>query len=108
MLIEADQVLRELWQNVVCPETVLLECQHAHAPDKLRLWAAHPPAWLHVVADAGEAVAGLRHLDPGERAAIQTACSLGAKVVLMDEKNGRRAAESLGLVAVGVVGILIE
>ncbi len=54
-----------------------------------------------MLADVADSVPGLLHLDPGERAAIQTAHSLGARIVLMDEKKGRLAAESLGLVAVG-------
>lgn len=106
VLLGADHLLAELYRNVICPETVLQECCHPHAPEKLRRWAAHPPEWLHVLADVADAVPGLRHLDPGERAAIQTAHSLGARIVLMDEKKGRQAAESLGLVAVGVIGII--
>jgi hypothetical protein len=55
---------------------------------------------------SGLALPGLLHLDPGERAAIQTAHSLGARIVQMDEKSGQLAVETLGLVAVGVIGIL--
>jgi predicted nucleic acid-binding protein len=106
VLLEVDHLLADLYRNVICPETVLQECRHPHAPEKLRQWAAHPPEWLHVLADVAEAVPGLLHLDPGERAAIQTAHSLGARIVLMDEKKGRLVAESLGLVAVGVIGII--
>jgi predicted nucleic acid-binding protein len=106
VLLEVDHLLADLYRNVICPETVLQECRHPHAPEKLRQWAAHPPEWLHVLADVAEAVPGLLHLDPGERAAIQTAHSLGARIVLMDEKKGRLVVESLGLVAVGVIGII--
>ena len=106
VLLGADHLLTGLYQNVICPATVLQECRHPHAPEKLRQWATHPPEWLHVLADVADAVPGLLHLDPGERAAIQTAYSLGARIVLMDEKKGRLAAESLGLVAVGVIGII--
>jgi len=106
VLLGADYLLAGLYQNVICPETVLKECCHPHAPEKLRQWAAYPPEWPNVLADVADAVPGLLHLDPGERAAIQTAHSLGARIVLMDEKKGRLAAESLGLVAVGVIGIV--
>ena len=106
VLLGEDHLLADLYQNVICPETLLRECRHPHAPEKLRQWAANTPQWLHVLADVADAVSGLLHLDPGERAAIQTAHSLGAKIVLMDEKKGRLAAESLGLVAVGVIGII--
>jgi predicted nucleic acid-binding protein len=106
VLLGADHLLPGLYQNVICPETVLQECCHPQAPEKLRQWAAHPPDWLHVLADSADALPGLLQLDPGERAAIQTAHALGARIVLMDEKKGRLAAESLGLVAVGVIGII--
>jgi hypothetical protein len=106
VLLGEDHLLADLYQNVICPETVLRECRHPHAPGKLRHWAAQPPDWLHVLTDAADMLPGLLHLDPGERAAIQTAHSLGARIVLMDEKKGRLAVESLGLVAVGVIGIL--
>jgi uncharacterized protein len=106
VLLGADHLLTRLYQNVICPETVLQECRHPHAPEKLRQWAEHPPEWLHVLSDVADVVPGLLHLDPGERAAIQTAHALGARIVLMDERKGRLAAESLGLLAVGVIGII--
>ena len=71
VLLGTDHLLAGLYQNVICPETVLLECRHPHAPEKLRQCAAHPPEWLHVLTDVAVAVPGLLHLDPGERAAIR-------------------------------------
>jgi predicted nucleic acid-binding protein len=108
VLMDAEPLLQKLYQQVVCPETVHRECCHPHAPEKLRRWVSNPPDWLHVISDAASCLPGLEHLDPGERAAIQTARSLGAQRVLMDEKKGRLAAEALGLVAVGVIGVIIE
>jgi len=47
-------------------------------------------------------------LDHGEAESIALAKELNAALILMDEKEGRRAAERLGLHVVGTVGILLE
>lgn len=49
-----------------------------------------------------------RDLDRGEAETIALAMEMGADLVLLDEKPGRRAAERLGLRVSGVVGILLE
>ena len=49
-----------------------------------------------------------RDLDRGEAESITLALELGADLVLLDEREGRRAATRLGLRVVGVVGILLE
>ena len=50
----------------------------------------------------------LRDLEQGEAESIALALEIAADLLLMDEKEGRRAAERHGLNVVGVVGILIE
>ena len=47
-------------------------------------------------------------LDHGEAESIALAKELNAALILMDEKEGRRAAERLGLHVVGTVGVLLE
>lgn len=47
-------------------------------------------------------------LDPGEAETIALAVACQPPLVLMDEKEGRRAARRFGLKTVGVVGVLIE
>ncbi len=49
-----------------------------------------------------------RDLDRGESETLALASELGADLVLMDERDGRRFAQRLGLRTVGVVGILLE
>ena len=49
-----------------------------------------------------------RDLDRGEAETIALALELGADLVLLDEKEGRHAAQRLGLHIVGVVGVLLE
>lgn len=47
-------------------------------------------------------------LDEGEAHAITLATELSAKLVLIDERKGWRAAQSLRLQPVGLLGVLIE
>lgn len=47
-------------------------------------------------------------LDSGEAETIALALELGAGIVLMDEKNGRKVAKRFNLRTVGILGVLIE
>jgi uncharacterized protein len=49
-----------------------------------------------------------RDLDRGESESIVLAEELGADMILLDEKEGRHAAQRLGLKVVGVMGVLLE
>ena len=49
-----------------------------------------------------------RDLDRGEAETIALALQLGANLTLLDEKEGRHAAERHGLRVVGVAGVLLE
>jgi len=49
----------------------------------------------------------LAELDEGEAESIALACDIGADVILIDERDARRAARSMGLKVLGTVGILI-
>lgn len=46
-------------------------------------------------------------LEEGETEEIALACEIGADVVLLDERDARRAAKQLNLCVLGTVGILI-
>lgn len=50
----------------------------------------------------------MRDLDRGEAETIALALELGADLVLLDERDGRYAAQRFGLRFVGVLGILLE
>ena len=49
-----------------------------------------------------------RDLGRGEAESIALALELKADLVLLDEREGRRAAQRLGLNTLGIVGILLE
>lgn len=86
--IGREELLKTLFNDIICPQTVLNECLHPHVPQSLRKWASELSPWLHVISDSKCLLPQLSHLDPGERAAIQTAVELKASIVLMDEKRG--------------------
>ena len=66
--------------------------------------------WIerHTVQNQALITALWRDLDRGEAETIALALELKADLVLLDEKEGRRAAQRLGLHVVGVVGVLLE
>jgi len=65
--------------------------------------------WVHQHRPANrQLITGLTSdLDLGEAESIALALELGADLVLLDEKEGRRHAQRLGLKVLGVVGILL-
>lgn len=66
--------------------------------------------WLRVkeVRDRPLVQALHRDLDKGEAEAIALALQVGAEWTLLDEREGRRVAKSLGLKVTGVLGILLR
>ena len=66
--------------------------------------------WLRVEEVTDQALAQVlqRDLDKGEAEAIVLALQTRAERVLLDEREGRKVAKSLGLKATGVLGILLR
>lgn len=66
--------------------------------------------WIkrHVIQNQTLVAALQCDLDRGEAESIALALDLGADLILLDEREGRRAAQRLGLHVIGVVGILLE
>lgn len=92
---------------IVTP-SVHAELLHPGAPTAVRAWAAGPPVWLVLVPTTGSARddAALRKLDDGEADAIALALTIGADLVLIDDRAGVAVARAKGLAAVGTLGIL--
>jgi predicted nucleic acid-binding protein len=65
-----------MYETATIPGMVLDELEHPDAPTVVREWAQQRPTWLQVrrVSGAMNATA-LRHLDAGEREAIELAAS---------------------------------
>ena len=49
VLIQAADILPELYRTVLIPPAVKAELAHANTPAVVRAWISQPPAWLEVV-----------------------------------------------------------
>ena len=104
ILIGQAHVLGSLFRRVLVPESVLAELVDPKAPVAVALWIRSLPAWLEVVR--------VRQMDStillgkGEVEAISLALEKQVEIVLMDERKGRAAAQSRGLLAVGTLNLI--
>lgn len=106
-LLGRIDLLPHLFGDVHCPDVVLRECGHRQAPAVLREWAASLPGWV-VVDEVRVIDADLGFLDDGEAAAITLGRRLGADLLLIDERDGRRCAAALGFAVAGTLNIIAQ
>jgi predicted nucleic acid-binding protein len=107
VLIQHDTLLPTLYTHVVIPPAVREELQDSETPGMVRVWVAHPPPWFEVRSPQQKlAATELPNLGAGEREAIVLAQELQADFLLIDERDGRRAARSRALTVTGTLGIL--
>jgi predicted nucleic acid-binding protein len=108
VLIGAIEVLPKLFEQILVPVAVYGELAHADAPAPVRAFIAQKPAWLEVRANpdrTNDDAFGLT-LDEGERAAITLATSIGADLILIDDREGVAVAYRHGLTVTGTLGVL--
>ena len=106
VLIDEIELLPKLFGQVLIPQIVLDELGGDGAPDKVHEWLQSPPDWLVVKPNAPSDPFGLSHIDPGEREAILLAAEMSADLVLLDDRQARKAARSIGLRITGTIGVL--
>lgn len=102
-------LLRDLFQSLTIAPGVWSEL-HASGtawPGSREVDAA---PWITRRAPSNTALVATLHtsLDLGESETIALAVEIGAGLVLMDERDGRHAAQALGLRIMGAVGALIH
>jgi predicted nucleic acid-binding protein len=98
-------LLPALFGNVAMPIAVRDELAAPAAPIQVRELATNPPPWLEIFAPrAGDP--SLAKLGAGEREAISLAQEIGADLIIMDDLEARRVAESRQLAVIGTIGIL--
>jgi predicted nucleic acid-binding protein len=106
VLVGHSEILPALFEKVIIPSAVQVELVRAEAPDAVRNWMQAPPAWLDVQPASPLNDSSLEGLDDGEKAALDLAASLSADLVLMDDRNGVRAARSKGFRVIGTLRVL--
>lgn len=104
ILIGKAPILASLFGKVVIPEGVFAELGHPKAPDLVKSWIRDLPPWVEV-ARVSEIDANIP-LGKGEVEAISLALEKKINVILMDERKGRQAAQSRGLLAVGTLNLI--
>ncbi len=106
VLIQAAEILPNLYRKVLIPPAVSAELAHANTPDIVRAWISQPPSWLEIVNLMWPIDSALSHLDPGEREAISLASELQAGLLIMDERDGVTLARQRGLTVIGTLATL--
>lgn len=115
MLIESEEVIPELYGEVLVPEAVYRELVHPRGPQVVRERISGSPSWMKVETPdssggkprPGEERRGdLKDLDPGERRAIVLAAREKESFLLIDERAGRAVARNRGVKVTGTIGVL--
>ena len=107
LLLGEIQLLQKLFGNVLIPAAVEDELRCEDAPLSVQRWMERVPIWLQSRVVSAEDLDGVSDgVDLGEREAIALALKLGADFLIIDDRDGRRVATSLGLNIAGTLGIL--
>ena len=103
------RLLKEMFGRLVVPEAVWQELTAGNT-NRAGVSELLQSDWIErrTVSDRGLVNLLRRDLGAGEAEAIVLAREIDADVLLIDERLGRSAAESLGITITGLVGILIE
>lgn len=104
IIIGRVEILASLFGEVLIPEAVLDELRHPNAPAAVSQWLSELPEWVR--ATPVHHLDKTMHLGKGENEAISLALELRVKVVLMDERLGRGAAQERGLVPIGTLNLI--
>ena len=108
MLIEAINLLPQLYSQVTIPQGVCLELGASGAPPILQEWINNPPSWLIIQSLEIVDDKSLSSLDFGERHAIYLAEKLKADLIILDEREARKIAVSKNLKVIGLLGVLYQ
>lgn len=103
------ELLRSLYQHVYVADAVWNEL-HANGQRWPGAREVSDADWIKRIGVRNQSlvIALQRDLDQGEAETIALAVEQNANLVLLDEREGRRAAARMGLRVTGVVGILLE
>lgn len=103
-------LLQEQFGEILIPTAVLDELKISEdRPGSQAIREAVSAGWIQIREVSNEPLAKLlqQTLDRGESEAITLAVELHADWTVLDEREGRKAAKSLGLKVTGIIGILL-
>lgn len=107
--IGRESLLPTMFGDIVIPRQVYVElCHRQGFPEQID--QAISAGWIKVdTATPSKLLETLSSdLDRGEAEAIALAIELKADLLIIDEKHGRRIAETYNLTIIGLLGILIQ
>jgi uncharacterized protein len=107
-LLGLQDLLPVIFGEIHAPPIVRSEFLRLVAEDP-RFDALEFPDYIHITPVAAiHSVFMTPRLHQGEREALSLAVEMKATRILMDERAGRTAAASMGITAIGLLGILIQ
>ena len=106
LLIGSENVLPALFRVVHIPEAVIKELSHPSTDSVVRDWVRKLPDWVVVLDCDRQDAREFESIDYGEVMAISLAMQRDGKLILMDDRDGRRVAKGLGFDVMGTLGIL--
>ena len=110
-IVDQLSLIHEQFGDLWVPTGVLKEMRiDEPLPGAPAMKAALEAGWLRIEEARDQTLVQVleRDLDRGEAEAIVLALQMKAKPVLLDEREGRLIAKSLGLKVTGVLGILLR
>lgn len=111
-IIEHLDLLKQQFAPIIIPPGVLAELRvNEDRPGSLAIRNAIAEGWIQIqpLTQSQAVVQLLRQtLDQGESEAIALALEQQADYILLDERDGRKVAKSLGLNVTGVLGVLLK
>lgn len=110
-VVDLLDLLHQQFGEVIVPAGVVDELKlDTGYPGTDKIRNAIEAGWLRQEKLENDQVARAlkRELDDGEAEAIALALQLHIEVILMDERDGRSIAKSMGLSPIGVLGVLLR
>jgi len=110
-IVDQLELLRRQFDKILIPNAVLDELKiDEERPGSQAIRRAISSGWIQAQRVSNKPLAQLlkQTLDQGEAEAITLAIELNADWTLLDEREGRKVAKSLGLNVTGILGILLR